>query len=296
MNTLISKVQYKDFEPGEFVDVQERDFDSTIQLIENFPWQSQKEKIIIDLTNPSITIEGKNNDYLKFAVFFNQKYVLHYFDSSHQLYSKSFGNLKDSFNYIRNLFEQKSFSTEELKKEPTWFQHNLKHFVTQDFRYFVTPQSARKYLIKTSGLNIFFSILFIAAFISPRSNFISPLGISAFILVMTTLGGGLNWIMFYQYYQYCKDKILIMSRGNDSFYFGLIPSPIAYDKKDILQYTIIRPANARHLLRGFSIVEIEFKNGTMIKIPNLVVDVPALERKLFQYPQIQRNKIPFLRR
>lgn len=82
MTTLISKVQYKNFETGEFVDVQERNYEETIQLIEKFPWNDQREKIVIDLTNPSITIEGKNNNFLKFAVFFNQKYVLHYFSET----------------------------------------------------------------------------------------------------------------------------------------------------------------------------------------------------------------------
>ena len=65
MTRLISKVQYKNFEAGEFVEVCERTFNETTELIEKFPWTDQRDKIVIDLTNPSITIEGKNNDFLK---------------------------------------------------------------------------------------------------------------------------------------------------------------------------------------------------------------------------------------
>ena len=161
MTKLISKVQYKNFEAGEFVDIQERNYDETITLIENFSWENQREKIVIDLTNPSVTIEGKNNDYLKCGVFFNQKYVLHYLDASQTLFTKSFINLKDSYEYIKNYFVQAQFDTTYFKKENTWLRHNLRHFVTQDFKYLVNHKSIKNYLLLTSGMNFCLSIFFI---------------------------------------------------------------------------------------------------------------------------------------
>ena len=146
MTQLISRLQYKNFESGEFIEIAERNYDETIELIEKFPWNDQRDKIVIDLTNPSVTIEGKNNDFLKVALFFNQKYVLHYFDENQVLYTKSFTNLKDGYEWINNFFIQSKFDTNELKKETTWLQHNLKHFVTQNFRYVLTTKSARNLL------------------------------------------------------------------------------------------------------------------------------------------------------
>lgn len=48
MITLLTKVQYKDFEPGEFVEVQKRTYDETIKLIEEFPWNRQRDNIVVN--------------------------------------------------------------------------------------------------------------------------------------------------------------------------------------------------------------------------------------------------------
>ena len=85
-----------------------------------------------------------------------------------------------------------------------------------------------------------------------------------------------------------------MSRGNDAFYFGNVDNPLKYDKKDILQFTTIRSRGARNQFSGFAIIKREFKNGTILKIPNLLVDYIALENKLFEYPHIDKNKLPYL--
>jgi len=49
-NQLISKVQYKNFEPGEFTDRRGRTYDETIALIEAFPWSQQRAVIGKELT------------------------------------------------------------------------------------------------------------------------------------------------------------------------------------------------------------------------------------------------------
>lgn len=294
MTRLTSKVQYKNFEAGEFIDIQERNYDDTIKLIENFPWGNQRDKIVIDLTNPSITIEGNNNDFLKFALFFNQKYVIHYFDKTQTLYTKSFINLKDGYNYIRNYFDQSEFDLTDFKKETTLLQHNLKHFATQDFRYILTPKSIRNYLLSTSGINFCLSIVFLILILSKGLNAIHIIGFITILLIMFLVGGGLHLIIFFNYYNYLKNKILIMSKGNDTFYFGDVDNPLKYDKKDILQFTTIRSHGSRNQFRGFAIIEIQFKNGAILKIPNLLVDYTALEDKLFQYPRIDKDKLPYL--
>ena len=294
MTTLTSKVQYKNFEEGEFIDIKERSYDDIIKLIEDFPWNSQREKIVIDLTNPSITIEGNNNDFLKLALFFNQKYVIHFFNETHVLYTKSFINLKDGYEFIKRYFEQLEFDTTDFKKETTWLQHNLKHFVTQDFRYGLTTKTIRNYLLSTSGINFCISIVFGILMLSKGLNSINILGITALLLTIFLIGGGLHLIIFFNYYNYIKNKILIMSKGNDLFYFGEIDKPIKYDKKNILQFTTIRSQGSRNQFNGFAIIKIEFKNGMILKIPNLLVDYSALENKLFEYPHIDKNKVPYI--
>ncbi|WP_345238716.1 hypothetical protein [Flavisolibacter ginsenosidimutans] len=264
-------------------------------LLENFPWENQRDKIVIELTNPSVTIEGKNNDYLKCAVFFNQKYVLHYMDASQTLFTKSFLHLRDGYEYIKNYFLQAQFDTTQFKKENTWLQHNLKHFVTQDFNYLVTPKSIKNYLLSTSGMNFCLSVFFVILFFTKGVNSINVLALIVLLTVMFLVGGGLHLLVFFNYYRYVKDKILIMSKGNDTFYFGNVDNPLRYDKRNILQYTTIRSRGSRNQFSGFAIVEIAFKDGTVLKIPNLLVDYAALEQKLFEYRRVEVNKFPWLR-
>lgn len=294
MKRLISKLQFKNFEQGEFIEVQDRTYEEVVELIEKYPWNIQREKIIIDLTNPSITIEGKNNDFLKFGLFFNQKYVLHYFDKTQTLYTKSFLNLKDAYGYIRSFYEQAIFDAKDFKKETTWFQNNLKHFVTQDFRYELTKKSIRSYLLSTSGMNFYISIFFLILVLSKGLNSVNSIGLIVLLILLFLIGGGLHLILFFNYYIYSKNKVLIMSKGNDIFYFGDKKVPSKYDKKDILQYTTIRTSGSRNPFNGFAIIKIELKNGNVLKIPNLMIDYLALENKLFEYPKVDLNKLPFL--
>lgn len=42
MNLLISKIQHKNFEIGEFVQEKERSFEESINLIEHFPWEEEE--------------------------------------------------------------------------------------------------------------------------------------------------------------------------------------------------------------------------------------------------------------
>src|ERR1700750_2717214 len=120
MKELISKIQYKNFEPGEFIEEKNRTYEETIQLIEDFSWNEQRDHIVIDLTNPSITIEGENNDYLKLAVFFNAKFVLHYLSNEKILFTKSFTDFRESYKYIHGFFESASFDVSDSKQENTW--------------------------------------------------------------------------------------------------------------------------------------------------------------------------------
>lgn len=293
MTKLISKVQYKNFETGEFVDEQERDYESTIQLIEKFPWAEQRKKIVISLTNPSITIAGRNNDFLKLSVFYNQKYVLHYLDENQVLFTRSFIDVKGSYDYIRKYFELPVFDPFEFRKEKTWFQHDLKHFITQDFQYVVTPKVIKKYLWATSGGNFLISIVFIV-FMLLKMRPGPPITFLFMFIIMFLIGGGFNLVLFFNYYNQVKSKILIMSKGNNIFYFGPIGNPVKYDKENVLSYTVIRSQGYRNPISGFGIVAIEFMDGTCLKIPNLLVDDYDLVNKLSGIPGEEKNKFPYL--
>lgn len=295
MTQLTSKIQYANFEIGEFSQEMERTLEDTIELIEHFPWEAQRESIVIGLTNPSVTIQGKNNDYLKLALFYNRKFVLHYFDQDQTLYSKSFSEIEDSYNYIKNYFVSSSLYTNDFKKENTLFQSNLKHFLSQNFHYEVTGKSATRYLFTTSGINLAFTVIIGFLFLTKRGVPINALTIAIAFLVFFLLGGGLNLVLFIRYYLYAKNKILIMSKGNEVFYFGNKENPTKYNKADIMQFTTFLVKNSKHTISNFALVTIEFKDGSLIEIPNIIIDHLTLEYKLSGIQKIERNSLPILR-
>jgi hypothetical protein len=294
MTQLTIKIQYHNFETGEFVEEQKRTYEATISLIENFPWNEERIKLVVDLTNPSITIEGINGDYLKLAVFFNGKYVLHYLDSKAMLYTKSFLNLKDTYLYIQRFFDQSVFDFSDFKKENTWMQHNLKHFASQDFNYTLTQKSAWQFLLSTSGLNLGCTIFFLLLILTKGFNQPNPLLVLFFLFMFIIAGGGLNLVLFFNHYFYAKNKLLIISKGNDFFYYGDKSAPTCYSKKDIIQFTTRRIHNSRNQVNGFSLVKIEFNDAKEIIIPNILVDYTAMERKLFEYNKVDENKFPYI--
>ena len=80
-----TKIQFKNFEPGEFTSEKDRTADETIDLITSFPWKNERDHLVVSLTNPGITIEGTKNDFLKLSPYYNGKYVLHYLDAHHHV-------------------------------------------------------------------------------------------------------------------------------------------------------------------------------------------------------------------
>lgn len=94
--TRTVKLQYKDYEEGEYISAMPRTAEATVQLINSYNWDEQRDHLAIGLTNPSVTIEGLDNDYLKLSPWYNGKFVLHYFDREHHLYTRSFDRLSEA--------------------------------------------------------------------------------------------------------------------------------------------------------------------------------------------------------
>lgn len=293
---LVSKIQYKNFETGEFSETKERTYSETVRLIEDFPWKEQRENIVIGLTNPSVTIEGLSGDFLKLAVFFNRKYVLRYFNNKQELYTKSFVDIRDSYSYIGAFYEEDVFTPAGFKKETTWLQHNLNYFISKDFRYEVTPKSLWKFLISTSGVNFLIFVSTVVLFFFTRikhHDYILLYVLCLFYFFL--MGGGVNLVLFFNYYQYAKDKVLIMSKGNEIFFYGDKEHTIQYNKKDIVQYTLIKTrSGGKNPISDFAIIKIEFENGDVVRFPSLLIGYRALEEKLYQCKKVERYRFPFL--
>lgn len=291
---LIVKLQLRSFEPGEFIEETPRTIDQTLALIEQFPWAEERKGIVISLTNPSVAIQGRNNDYLKLAPYYNGKYVLYYFDHAQRLFTRSAIDYKQLFPFVKDFFAASPFTPIGFKKEPTPFQHNRIHFETADFHYTLTPERIRKFLLSTSGINFILSLFLLPyLFINHRAG-ISIIEILILCLAIFFMGGGLNLWLFFGYYKNARGKLLVMSRGNPTFYFGEKENPFKYDKSDIIRIVTEKIQSSRHPANGFAVVTLEMKNSPNIDLPNLLIDDSSLKNKLPGIPKTEINGIPFL--
>ena len=79
---ILVKIQYNNFEPGEFVYNQYLDFEDTLPVIQSFPWEVERTKFHVDLTSPSITFQIDANLFLKLALYYKKKFILHCYDGN----------------------------------------------------------------------------------------------------------------------------------------------------------------------------------------------------------------------
>jgi hypothetical protein len=292
---LITKIQFNNYETGEFTEEKERTLDETIALINAFPWEQQRKDLRVSPTNPSITTQNTEGSYLKIALYYNGKFVLYFLDPTQKLYAKSFFSYADTYPYIRKFVEQETFDSAGFLYQRTWPSHNLIHFADKDFHYELTDKSALQYLLVTSWFSFAFTLALTGVMIA------HPFNLLLFLLVifptMFVLGGGLNLLLFANYYPYCKGKLLFMSKGHDIFYYGLPDNPESFDKKNITSVTYHQPRGTRNPLVYFSWVNIEFKDARKLVIPNLLIDSSDLINKLagFQDRLIKKGS-PFIPR
>jgi hypothetical protein len=278
---LLSKIQYNNYEPGEFSDDADRTFDQTVQLIESFPWEPQRDHLQVSLTNPSVTLQDNEGNYLKLALYYNGKFVLHYFNIQQELYNKSLNRYTEAYPYLQSFYNIHPFDTSDFHLENTWLQHNRVHFADKDFHYQVTPKVMRSYLLGTSWINFALTLFMIGLFFTHLSAYPVLAIISPYIFF---LGGGINLILFFNYNRHVKGKLLIMSKGNDIFYFGPEENPTRFDKKEIEMSTRFQARGSKNPTSSFAWVKITFKNGQALAIPNLLIDDSDLMNKLSGFP------------
>ena len=292
---MITKIQYDNFETGEFTEEKERTLDETIQLIEAFPWEQQRKNLRVSPTNPSITLQAPEGGFLKLALYYNGKFVLYFLDPAQKLYAKSFFSYAETYPYIRKFIETQPFDPANFIYQRTWPSHNLIHFTDKDFHYQLTDKKILLYLLSTSGLNFVLTLFFTGLIFSPGVSF--ALFLLLILPVAFLLGGGINLLLFANFYRYCRGKQLYISKGHDTFYYGAPESPEAFDKKNIAQATHYQARGSKNPVGFFSWVKIGFNDGRVLAIPNLLIDSTDLMNKLAGFPtRLIQTGFPFIPR
>ena len=262
MPELISKVQHKTYEKGEFSDEKPRNLDETLTLIKDFPWDVERTLTDVQLTGPSVTIHDENLNYLKIGLYFGGKFCLYYLDNENHLYEYHANNIEDACSIVTNFFNG-SLDLQLFEKH--FFNiGNTAHFITNYFEYREKPW---RILMLTAFL-LLYGVLFAIA-----DAAISRLKENYLIVIIVLFSALFYYILIKIYFVTFMNRknYLQLSKGNEVFSFGFNEDTIrTYNKKDIDKIIIYQSGGSRNP-NLICVYEIYFKDGRMIKFSNMLI-------------------------
>jgi hypothetical protein len=270
---LESKLQYKYYEPGEFVSVEERTLEQVVDLIKQYPWYEQRDATTVDLTCPSITIRNTKGDYLKIGpgyTYFN----LYLYASHDKLLTRDNEDLDFVLSTVKDFYnnhEIKGFYRE-------WFLFNVKkHFETNTFEYRVTMKAL---LTFSSFKTIFYSLITLAPLLVIR--FIDYTAIILLIIFLFwLLFAGVNLLLLLNYWHHDRKSVIKITRGQDTFWYGKGNTPKLYNKNDIRTIHTVEPYTTnKNPWAGNDITIITFTSGEMIKFSSLLISSSSIYYKV----------------
>lgn len=284
MTQLVSKIQLRRYETGEFSNISLRSLDETLDLIFNFPWKEQRTNVSVELTCPSITIEYSENSYLKIGPYFSNKFIL-YFLINGKVYEKIIPVLEDCKNIVQSLFNEETIELKDgfqVKKSLFNFK---KHFVTNTFEYTLKNDSSIEYVFNTSfGYGLLF-LLGIGILDSAFSI--------TFFLSIVVFWLALNCVNFYLFFNY-KNKseklYLQVSQGQDKFIFGENDDLYEYDKKEIIEIIIYKFEGSRNIWSHNVIYNLILKGNKTLIFNSLILSEADFNRKFTDTKMTQIHK------
>lgn len=264
MTKLLTKIQYKICEKGEFFDEQERSLEETLQLIKDFPWDSER-GADIQLSGPGIVIQGAKGGYLKVALYFNGKFSAYYLDPENHLYEYHSADLKDELREVEE-FYQDNLNLEAFEKH--FFNiGNRAHFITQTFEYGIN--NWRTWFVL--GVLAVFGSVVIAIIFSMKETAGIVIGILFLFGIMIT--GLANFVDHTGAY-------IKISKGHDEFLFGADKDHIVgYNKKDVKEVIIYENSSRRGIPLDQPMNKIVFSDGKILKVPSVILSSIRLTTK-----------------
>ncbi|QJD97168.1 hypothetical protein HH214_15455 [Mucilaginibacter robiniae] len=272
MTQLISKLQYKNFEKGEFCEEKSRYLEETMQLIRDFPWDQQRSLTDIQATGPSVTVKNQTGEYLKVGLFFNNKFCLYLLNQYHQVFEYHAPNLQSACDIVSKFYTGANLET--LFEKHLVSIGESSHFVTQYFRYYF---STRTFLLQW-GLILVFII-----YVLVISKLALQFSAYAIILLVPIIYLAFKFCQnIVNHYLKSKNVCLQLSRGKNEFKYGIAYNMVTYLKSDIVNIEVHSMGgsnSANKTTRTTSVYHIIFKNNIVIKLSAMVIDIYSLINK-----------------
>jgi|GEM_PF-7064327 len=270
MSVFISKIQHDTFEKGEFREEQVRSLSDTLELIKGFPWDAERSLTDIKLTGPSVTIQNEQGDFLKVAIYFNNKFCMYYLRGD-VVYEYVATDIEDVIKEVTD------FYNDVLNSDK--YHHDLfkigarSHFESNAFEYqikFWRVFLLNIFLILIAGMFLVFDIAIlrdlkkvplVAVFVLISSIF--------FVVVGKILSSAIS----------NRGNYLQISKGSNIFLFGYTSNTIkTYDKPDVLEIISYEFRGIRNP-NLIEVYEIFFIDGSRIKFSNMLISGSDLLEK-----------------
>ncbi len=283
---LISKLQFKNYEKGEFSAEQARNLDDTSSLIKSFPWDDQRGQDV-QPTGPSVTIKDDEGNYLKVGVYFGGKFSLYYLSYTHQLYEYHAGSLGEAVEMAADFFNGKLDLSRFEKKR--LFANPASHFEDGSFVYHVNDPKFYVIVIIEPLLMAFFISMGFEMFSMDAPVFAKIMMSLLAIFMVSLLANSLYyWIISFKR---AKNMVIEISSGINEFKFGDAGNLNSYNKSDIASI-IIYGRTSQKGPELLCITEVNFKDGSNIKFPGTLLApfICALKFPNFEIARITKRK------
>ena len=282
---LMSRLQYKNCESGEYFNTALRTLDETVQLINDFPWALQRELAPIQLTCPSVTVEHPSGSFLKIGPYYNGKFCLYLLNRDGLLLHKIVAELEDAITVFVDFFAEKPMTG----FVPHGFVHNSKkYFVKADFEYTVTTRRILYFISYPEGFFLAFLLILPLVRINPEHFFEDFIKGLLFTILFSVVFVGINFYLFFKYMLFSKNLYLRISKGHDNFFFGTRERTVEYQKSDIIDILIYRNHGQRCFWSGYAVIEVYCKNGDILRFPTLLISEQLFRNKLAHDQQIEQ--------
>lgn len=277
MYKLITKYQLSGCEDGEYYGIAERNIEETIQLIQDFDWKSERQHLSVDVTGAGICIENELGDFLKICNYYHHKYIVYYYDhKKRNVYYKIFETIDETLEEVRLFFQYKTL--EGYTKENKHFANQRFKFSTNDFIYESSIWKSLKSPTIIYAIIAFIFIILPSLYYQTGTMIALIMCIFIFsILIIPQLP------FLIKFNSAAKGYQLIISRGKSDFHFGKKDSLNIYNKTDILYINEVGYSNSRHPLSDVQYIRLTMKDGTILLIPNTIIDSIDLAMKLDAY-------------
>jgi hypothetical protein len=291
MPEFISKVQHNTYEKGEFSDEKVRTLSETLELVKTFPFDAERTLTEIQLTGPSVTIQDEYINYLKVGLYFNGKLCIYYLDNDGHLYECYVLNVDAACSVVTDFFNDQ---LDLSKFEKHVFNiGSKKHFENKDFDYTIKATNFYWRLL----LSLFFLSFMIV--MACKFPFLEAPIVAKILMtfVFITFSALMLYTVFLTvaYYRKSKDMFLNLSAGNRVFEFGIDDQINTYNKTEISIINIYGSPSSRGT-PVFNIVEILFKDKTIIQFPVMLIDQFDLQAKFHDVDINVIDKVSELRR